>query len=170
MDALKGVYSFNHNFHNCTITPRWIIYSTIFSSIVQSSRWSLYFEFIFWIPFSTIVQSTQGGVYILSLYFPQLYNQLKVDALKAAATTYTDYIADYPDPDSACFKSQDSLWMRKTEINYKVYHRNSVIAHRIRTTEARLKYVDNSNAILLLLSKLQNGYNVLGREPCVWFP
>merc|ERR1711973_220435 len=33
----------------------------------------------------------------------------KVDALKAAATTYTDYIADYPDPDSACFKSQDSL-------------------------------------------------------------
>merc|ERR1712174_99158 len=27
----------------------------------------------------------------------------KVDALKAAATTYTDYIADYPDPDSACF-------------------------------------------------------------------
>jgi len=33
----------------------------------------------------------------------------KVDALKAAATTYTDNIADYPDPDSACFKSQDSL-------------------------------------------------------------
>merc|ERR1711988_480551 len=33
----------------------------------------------------------------------------KVDALKAAATTYTDYIADYPDPESACFKSQDSL-------------------------------------------------------------
>jgi len=33
----------------------------------------------------------------------------KVDALKVAATTYTDYIADYPDPDSACFKSQDSL-------------------------------------------------------------
>merc|ERR1712109_108864 len=33
----------------------------------------------------------------------------KVDALKAAATTYTDYIADYPDPDSACFRSQDSL-------------------------------------------------------------
>merc|ERR1712234_25368 len=32
----------------------------------------------------------------------------KVDALKAAAT-YTDHIADYPDPDSACFKSQDSL-------------------------------------------------------------
>merc|ERR1712032_1644213 len=31
----------------------------------------------------------------------------KVDALKAAATTYTDNIADYPDPDSACFKSQD---------------------------------------------------------------
>merc|ERR1712211_223774 len=28
----------------------------------------------------------------------------KVDALKAAASTYTDYIADYPDPDSACFK------------------------------------------------------------------
>merc|ERR1712212_367182 len=33
----------------------------------------------------------------------------KVDALKAPATTYTDNIADYPDPDSACFKSQDSL-------------------------------------------------------------
>jgi len=33
----------------------------------------------------------------------------KTDALKAAATTYTDNIADHPDPDSACFKSQDSL-------------------------------------------------------------
>ena len=44
-----------------------------------------------------------------SMYIYQYLNIFQVDALKAAATTYTDNIADYPDPDSACFKSQDSL-------------------------------------------------------------
>ena len=51
-----------------------------------------------------------GASKVKKVFHPtNIKTQFQVDALKVAATTYTDYIADYPDPDSACFKSQDSL-------------------------------------------------------------